>query len=302
MKDENEFYTKETTTSIKDLAERLETLGKDGHWIYRGQHSKWELETTLERYSNLSRYPLTDAPGIEAEMIRNFQRLYNAEDRKDVVEDKLYCVSLMRHYGAPSRLLDFTYSKDVAMYFGIECAFNNTPRPKDERPDYYADRSLAIWCINTDYLELKIKKYPNLYQMYLNRRQDDAKRNDDTFIDLYMRNTGNFVGSENPLRLHQRLDIQHGVFLCPGNVAKSFMQNLSYFTNGSNKTWILKLTCELSPIKLRDLLEEFRRKTITRQSLIPGLDGFAQSMRYKLAMFKDIYESRKKLGREGVRR
>jgi len=91
------------------------------------KHSKWELETTLERYCKLAKYDLPDAPGIEAEMIRSFQRLYFGEDRNDVLTDKLYCISLMRHYGAPCRLLDFTYSKDIAIYFGIECAFDNAP-------------------------------------------------------------------------------------------------------------------------------------------------------------------------------
>ncbi|MEW6033969.1 MAG: FRG domain-containing protein, partial [Chloroflexota bacterium] len=151
MKEENEFYTKESMACYKKLCERLEDLGRDGRWLYRGQHSRWDLDTTLERYCNLYGYPLTDAPGIEVEMIRNFRRLYSGEDREDVADDTLYCISLMRHYGAPSRLLDFTYSKDVAMYFGIEYAFDNPPVGEDKRPVYDANRSLAIWCINRDY-------------------------------------------------------------------------------------------------------------------------------------------------------
>lgn len=230
-------------------------------------------------------------------MIRNFQRLYVGEDREDVINDTLYCISLMRHYGAPSRLLDFTYSKDVATYFGLEDAFDTPPTRKDEKPDYEANRSLAIWCVDADYLKSRIKKiYPTLYQNSLKPRKDDNKRNDKTFVDLYMANAGDFVHSDNPVKLHQRLDIQHGVFLCPGNVAKSFMQNLKNLYDGENKEWIFKFRCELSPVELRDALEDFRHKTITRQSLLPGPDGFAESMKYKLTLFYDVYESRRKSG------
>lgn len=295
MKKENKFYTEEPEQSYKDLVNRLQTLDKTGYWIYRGQASKWELETTLERYCNLYRYPLTDAPGIEVEMIRNFQRLYNGEDREEVLKDKLYCISLMRHYGAPSRLLDFTYSKDIAVYFGIECAFDNVPMGKNGWPDYAANRSLAIWCVNWDYVDSRIEaQYSKLYQNILSRATNDSIRDDSTFEALYMQNKYTFVESENPMRLHQRLDIQGGVFLCPGNVARSFIQNLSCSFDDNSKSNIIKLTCDLSPTRLRELLENFRNKNITRQSLIPGLDGFAQSMKYKLALFKKIYESREK--------
>ncbi len=295
MREENKFYTEEPVPSCEKLDEKLQALEKAGHWVYRGQHSKWELETTLERYCNLSRYPFTDAPDIETEMIRNFQRLYSGEDRKDVVEDELYCISLMRHYGAPSRLIDFTYSKDVAMYFGIECAFDNVSLGKDREPAYDKKRGLAIWCINTDYTDSQInEKYPDLYLTHLGRSANDVMRDNVTFQTLYKNNTGDFVQSENPVKLHHRLDIQHGVFLCPGNVTISFMKNLSNLVDSNSKSKIIKFTCELSPTELRDLLEEFRKKTITRQSLLPGPDGFAQSMKYKLVLFKNICEGRDK--------
>jgi len=215
MKNEDAFHSQEPLC-YEQLDERLKKLQAEGTWVFRGQAAKWDLETTLERYCNLSRYKLTDARGIEAEMIRNFQRLYVGEDREEVISDTLYCISLMRHYGAPSRLLDFTYSKDVATYFGLEYAFETVPLGTDGKPDYDANRSLAIWCVNAGVLDSQIeKKYPKLYKNSLKPRKDDSKRNDKTFVGLYMANAGKFVRSDNPVKLHQRLDIQQGVFLCP---------------------------------------------------------------------------------------
>lgn len=36
-----------------------------------------------------------------------------------------------------------------------------------------------------------------------------------------------FVSTETPVRLNDRLAVQRGVFLCPGDVTKTFIQNLT---------------------------------------------------------------------------
>ncbi len=295
MGNKEEFWTTQCKPYEK-LAESPAEPEKGEHqWVYRGQSSGWGLETTLERHCKMSHYDLKYAPGMEIEMIRHFKRLYNGEDRKDVTEDTLYCISLMRHYGAPTRLLDFTYSKDVAIYFALECAYDNVP-PKKDKPDYDADRTFAVWCIDTKALDARFKaKYPEAAEISQSRVHD-AKRNDCSFKPLYMENKYDFVTTDNPLRLHQRLDIQHGVFLCPGNVSKSFMDNLRSLYDGKNKEWIYKFVCKLTPDNLREALEDFRDKTITRQSLLPGLDGFAQSMKYQIRFFKFLYKNRQEVG------
>ncbi len=298
MGNKEEFWKSEDVP-YGDLAKRLAEIEKGGgEWVYRGQSSGWKLETTLERYCKMSHYNLKDAPGIESEMIRHFERLYNGEDREDVVEDTLYCISLMRHYGAPTRLLDFTYSRDVAIYFALECAFDNVPRKdrKQSEPDYDKKRSLAVWCINTKVLDARFKAKHPVASRLKESRVHDKKRNECSFQPLYMQNKYDFVTTENPIRLHQRLDIQHGVFLCPGNVSKPFMDNLKGLYARRNKEWMYKFNCELTPEELQKALEEFRGKTITRQSLLPGLDGFAQSMKYQIRFFKFLFKTRQEAG------
>jgi len=105
--------------------------------------------------------------------------------------------------------------------------------------------------VNWEYVEKQFEakaKHKTLYQQYLERATDDDKRNNKTFESLYMKNKYAFILTENPKRLHQRLDIQNGVFLCPGTVTKSFMQNLSSFIDDNSKSNILKVTCELSQL------------------------------------------------------
>ena len=56
-------------------------------------------------------------------MIREFRRAYHqfalhVPDRRAILE----WLSIMQHHGAPTRLLDFTYSGYVAAYFAVEQA------------------------------------------------------------------------------------------------------------------------------------------------------------------------------------
>lgn len=297
MAEIQKFYTlHDVTTTLEGLQQEIDTLAKTGQkqkrlWVFRGQHADSELETTLERYCRIAAYGLEDAPGIEDEMIREFKRLYRGEDRQDVVRDTLYCISVMRHWGAPSRILDFSYSKDVAIYFGLESAYESLPIFMG-KPDYNSERSLAVWCIDKGDLSKRINtKYSDIVGLR-NKRKIPEDRSDDTFGPLYMENKYQFVCSENPKRLHERLNIQHGVFLCPGNVGKPFMSNLSDLYDKNSEGAVHKFVCKLKPTELRNALESLRARLITRQILFPGLDGFAQSMKYQLPLFKNIHDAR----------
>ena len=255
-------------------------------WIFRGQFEGWGLKTTLERACENSGLSVDDSQKIEDSMIRDFKRVYDGNDRDRVEKDTLYALSVMRHYGAPARLLDFTYSKYVGIYFALEYAHDNEPATDGKK-------CCAIWCINTTWLNNAARDiFPKEERNLMDERQVDETRDDKSFKPLYLDNKFSFVGWENPLRIHQRLHIQQGTFLCPGNVKKSFMENLKKLKGWDQKESMVKVVCRMDSNDLQKAINVFKRMNISRESLFPGLDGFAQSMRYHLRFYKDTYDER----------
>jgi hypothetical protein len=111
-----------------------------------------------------------------------------------------------------------------------------------------------MWCFNGHWCEEEAKKKLPLNQRALiGRRNDDAQRNDKTFIRLFQikssRATGvprwKFVKGENPLHLNERLTAQQGAFLCPADLSSTFVKNLKAMKGWASKDNVLKLCLQL---------------------------------------------------------
>src|SRR5262245_28039058 len=105
--------------------------------------------------------------------------------------------------------MDWTYSPFVAAKFA---AGEGT-------------RNAAIWCLNADWCWETAEGDP-VVGSDLKLREEDAFRNDLTFRKIYLDAQRRFVCVENPLRLNQRLILQRGIFLCPGDISVGFEQNI----------------------------------------------------------------------------
>lgn len=125
-----------------------------GTWCFRGQRqAAWPLGTSQDR-AVLVRWERENASGLchrnrtshERELLFQFkQRAHQYINNPPSDNDLTSWLALMQHHGVPTRLLDWTRSPYVAMYFAIEEA---TRGP---------ERRSAVWAIDLGWLEGKAR-------------------------------------------------------------------------------------------------------------------------------------------------
>ena len=93
-------------------------------WVFRGVESaEYGLEPVLEREVMRLEGDLSRMPLHETRLLREFKRQYHQYSAAlPTWKDDYRWLALLRHHFGPTRLLDFTYSFWVALYFAVERA------------------------------------------------------------------------------------------------------------------------------------------------------------------------------------
>ncbi|MFH1046610.1 MAG: FRG domain-containing protein [Candidatus Omnitrophota bacterium] len=259
----------------KDFPEITKDFEKQKQkWIYRGHIPGKTLMSSLERAVLYYPYELRTKSKAEKLLLREFKRRYH-QYSSDVPKENDYLewFSIMQHYGAPTRLLDFTYSIYIAAYFALE---HTDFEPKA------AIQQFEVFAVNTEWaIEESIsqfhnsKKARNFFWKRINNTDEDLRN----FRNYFMNNSPKgFVLPFNPFRLTERLSLQKGVFMCPGNINKTFEKNLKSLKGWNNKNNIVRLTLHFNRAEIIDVRSYLYDLNITRATLFPGLEGFAKSL------------------------
>ena len=96
------------------------------------------------------------------------------------------------------------------------------------------------------------------------------------FYRVFFKQRLRLVAPLQPFRMNQRLTIQQGLFLCPGDLGSSFEDNLLAFRKQELRQSVQKIVI---PGHLRTkILRRLNKMNINRATLFPGIDGFAQSL------------------------
>ncbi|MEO7650617.1 MAG: FRG domain-containing protein, partial [Bryobacteraceae bacterium] len=109
---------------MSEFRQVIGELDRSDRWIFRGQsNSTWGLTTSMERlrfrYSSTSNKALSGEKA-EALLLREFKRHYHRyTDPTPDLRDDLEWLAIMQHHGAPTRLLDWTFSEYIALFFAI---------------------------------------------------------------------------------------------------------------------------------------------------------------------------------------
>jgi hypothetical protein len=286
------------TTCIETVLENWEQMLRLNKFflssfVFRGQKdSTWDLKTSIERMHNdYSKFNFMDAYDNEEKwMIYEFTRkarLYT--NISFPIRDKFEWLAVMQHYGAPTRLLDFTESIYIAAYFAVIESHTDS----------------AIWAIN----HLKLRD--NLKEKYGLKYKKGATLKDEInlhhikfanqFIAVPSKSKKDQITTSIPLEpklCTERLARQQGLFIMPSNPELSFMRNLESAFNNTNsefrsvsfknllKTTKTKVTNSniglikiIIPHKLfSDIADYLKEMNITAEILFPGLDGLAKSL------------------------
>jgi len=179
--------------SVQDLLVKLETDndGYNGSVWYRGQSNKeWPL---------LPGYLRLDQPPSESTLIKQFKQSAAMLVQNTPVQsfDWLF---LMQHYGVPTRLLDWSESPLVALYFSVE------EGGADQGQD------AALWSLRPSELN-KNAGINNVYEEFFIPSFEDMELNNYTVENLSQNQRTQLM----PLatiatRNNARIQAQHGVF------------------------------------------------------------------------------------------
>ncbi|MSR03064.1 MAG: FRG domain-containing protein [Gemmatimonadetes bacterium] len=230
-------------------------------WAFRGQQSaRWKLFSTISRYFKTFRVKPEAWSRQELRVNRIFRRkahlyLSHVPDR----DDDFQWLALMQHHGAPTRLLDFTWSPFVAAFFALEAA----------------TEPAAVWglCVPRLLGEQVTTEKGGVAARDL--RLNDAGHYDRWFIPNNLR----FAVQGEPLVMNQRLVAQSATFVVPGVLDRPVERIIESYRDPQRT--LAKIVLDTERIR-DDAMFSLYSMNITNATLFPGLDGMARSLAYEL--------------------
>lgn len=267
-----------------ELAAQKSDHGYPRQWAFRGQwDAAQEPEITLRRVA--ARWK-GDPYELESKLLRTFKRHYHLYSTDAPAnDDYLEWLGVMRHFRAPTRLLDWSYSFWVGVYFALRTEEARTGRPPETH---------AVWALDLseDWFVGQVREIfgsdPTTASI-LGKDGDIDVRKGSTFKALFRQRHGkHFIYPVNPFRMNQRMLTQQGVFLCPADLRHSFMENLAGILERTEPREVkgrrlVKILIRHDPEQRARMLLQLHRMNINDATLFPGLEGFAQSLEVRAA-------------------
>ena len=274
--------TKVDVTSWRTFQDAVEmVVAHRGQWCFRGQtKAHWDLSPSLERLVGEGRRP--EIKRVERALLARFRRqAHHYLSTTPNEQNTLEWLALMQHWGAPTRLLDFTLSPYVGLYFALVGMEETTSDPAA----VYSIRYTWLTAIASE--SLHGKTIAEVLPTWTSGERQGPLKFHNLFDAAFQKQIDlDFVAPVQPVLLNERLAVQQGMFLCPFTLGTNFEMALIAPNIGPiideerseiKRDFAFKLI--ISPNARSELLWNLQRMNITAVSLFPGLQGFSQSLR-----------------------
>ncbi len=247
----------------------------NGRWCFRGQaDARWGLHTSLDRavkrvYSPQS-YDHRSRRTSEDETLAKFQ-LTLSQPNQIAVDDLASWLCLMQHHGVPTRLLDWTYSPEIALHFAMNSAEGG---------------DAVVWAIDLDWLEETATARLNV--------SADVLR-DPEGLNTLLRKTDIMPVIVNVSTMHKpgRLDAQQGLLLCKLVDEAHFDNILMTMLFRAPTTEVPVVRKVLLSNALRpDFLQQLAAHDISTATLLPGREIDAPGAKTRRALELNVELSR----------
>jgi hypothetical protein len=192
----------------------------------------------------------------EKRILRIFQRkAHLLLERMPAENDSFEWLALMQHHGAPTRLLDFTWSPFAAAFFALE----------------RAGETAAVWGVFPP--GVSSRPVRTLRPDQLIEADEVAPWVPGGYESHFLPNRNRIVVIGEPHRMNQRLIAQSGTFVMPGVLHEPVDALIPHC--------LVKFVLNARKMR-RKAMAELYQMNISNATLFPGLDGLARSLAYEL--------------------
>lgn len=313
-----------------EFSRLVRTLGT-GRWIFRGHADKdWRLESGLERQlvqkglKSTNKIVQAAINSVRYDKYRASDELYAIDQFKRYasmalpkLEHLVEWLAAMQHYGTATRLLDFTRSIYVALYFAFEnrlcktdaaiyaIQYSRLLHNDTLSKELIKDQRRVFIKHKKENVDLDSERYIR-ENFYNNRKelQDSLIKLADKCIETRSGSVG--IIPVNVPGVNERLVAQAGLFLMPRTFTsfqESLAESLSLserdITDPQYKFNMLQYPSNKSTLKNASLIKIIIPRELSTEmwnllaqanvsalNLFPGLDGIAKSIRYNEPLYE----------------
>ncbi len=251
--------------SWKSLSEILVDFGQE--WLdgmlYRGQSKEeWELQPKYRRIihnSGLSPSQVAeacDSERMEQQMVEEFRRSAGRLGEASTVqnfEDPISWLFVMQHYGVPTRLLDWSRSPYVALYFAVRDAWE-------------ADG--ALWCFYETALSEDHKNIGSNGEAVLPKHIRDWEHF------FFCRDTSPHVYVVDAPVCTDRMLAQQGSFTMCRNHLSGHGEGIGQSCKGDKRCCKIVISSKCK----EEIFIHLKLMNVSSENLFPGIDGVGRTM------------------------